>query len=687
MNRLAKAGSPYLLQHANNPVDWYPWGDEAFEKAAREGKPILLSIGYSACHWCHVMERESFENMDIAAVMNDFFVNIKLDREEHPEIDQLYMEAAQYLNGNAGWPLNCFLLPDRRPFYTGTYFPPTPAHGRPSWLQVLLNISKVWEQRREVVIEQAERLSKLVADENANNGSKITISSEISETVSIDLTSAFENISSQLDWQNGGFGSSPKFPMFNSIRFLLHYYYITGEETALEFAELSILKMCRGGIFDQLGGGIARYSTDDYWLVPHFEKMLYDNAQFLITACQLISIRPNSEIREAIDLTWRFLNEELKDLTGFYYAALDADSEGEEGKFYVWSKDSFDIICEEHAELVGKFLDISQEGNWEGTTILNRKLNHSEFANKNHLEYSDWISIWKKRRADLFEMRKLRIHPALDDKIILSWNALILSAKIQYARINPENQMYAEDALNFLDLLLGNFLQEDGSLRRVIMKGEPLHAGNLDDYAYVIKGILDLYQISQNNDLLSLAHKLLIKVDEEFASKESPFFFYTPQNNKEVFARKIDLFDNTIPSGNAVMASVFLDYGLLTTDTVFMDRARNMLKAIEREMIRYPSSYGEWLTQACRASVELYLIYPIKGEAHQQYLALKSLFLPNCLLSSKTGSLTLIEEEDKGVGKKGNDDGFYLCRQDACELPAADLNELLNRIMPPKGKN
>jgi len=684
MNRLADSGSPYLLQHAHNPVDWYPWSDEAFEKAAKENKPVLLSIGYSACHWCHVMERESFENPDIANVMNEFFVNIKLDREEHPEIDQIYMEAAQYLNGNAGWPLNCFLLPDRRPFYSGTYFPPAPVHGRPSWLQVLTNIAKVWEQKRPLAVDQAERLTKLIQEEGKNefHDSLSKDTGNISIGLS-DLELAYNNIVKQFDWKHGGFGNAPKFPMFNSIRFLLHYYYLTGQEEALNYAEHSMVQMCRGGIFDQLAGGMARYSTDDYWLAPHFEKMLYDNAQFILTACQLNSIKSNSELMEAVAATWSFLDNEMKAPNGLYYAALDADSEGVEGKYYVWEKDEFDRICGNDSGLMSRFLDVSQEGNWEGKNILNRKWSHTEFLKEFDLEIDTWRKIWDTCRLGLLNERRKRIRPGLDDKIILSWNALLLSARIHWAKAFPENEELIIECRHFLDLLLREFLHQDGTLRRVIMKGQVFHSGNLDDYAYLIRAIMDLYMLTQDDDLLNLAGELIGKVQKEFGGIEGSYYYYSSESNKEVFIRKVDLYDNTIPSGNAVMSSILLDYGLIRADMKSMEAAMKMVVSTRKDMVRYPTAYGEWLTQSVRLAAGPFLVFPINEQDEQQFFELKSLFLPNCIVSSIAQKQTLneIDFKTEDQNKRGME-GFYICRGDSCEMPARNLNELLDRIIP-----
>ncbi|HNM26462.1 MAG TPA: thioredoxin domain-containing protein, partial [Saprospiraceae bacterium] len=486
MNRLRHETSPYLLQHAGNPVNWYAWKPEALARARVENKPILVSIGYSTCHWCHVMEHESFENEDIAAFMNDNFVCIKVDREERPDVDAIYMEACQILNGSGGWPLNCFLTPDCRPFYAGTYFPPRPAHNRPSWLQVLQHMSRVWESEREKVYEQAERLTARIRGNDEvfvqgmgpESAGEAPFPADLPDTI-------FARMRDSFDRAEGGFGGAPKFPSTMAIQYLLNYHWFTRQPEALEHALLSLDKMIQGGIYDQIGGGFARYSTDREWLAPHFEKMLYDNALLVGVLAEAYKLTKKDLYRETIEETLEYIRRDMTHPEGGFYSAEDADSEGEEGKFYVWDKAEIDQLLGEEAALFCDFYDISESGNWEHVNILRRLRSYEAYASANDLDLADLKQRLRAGRERLFVRRAERVRPGLDDKILLGWNALMASAyAAAFTALGREE--YRQAALRNLDFCLEKFAQPGGEgLFHTWKNAQAQYDAFLDDYAFL----------------------------------------------------------------------------------------------------------------------------------------------------------------------------------------------------------
>ena len=424
-NRLIHETSPYLLQHAHNPVDWYPWGDEAFERARAEDKPVLVSIGYAACHWCHVMERESFEHEEVAAIMNELFINIKVDREERPDVDHIYMDAVQAMSGSGGWPLNVFLTPDRKPFYGGTYFPTQRAFNRPSWTEVLHSLSNAYKTQKQEILQQAEQLTEHL---KASNAFGLSVTDPAGLFTEGNITEAYHNIMHQADRQWGGFGKAPKFPQTFAIGFLLRYAHLEGVEEARQQALLSLDKMKQGGIYDHVGGGFARYSTDTEWLVPHFEKMLYDNALLVSVLAEAYQLTDDERYEEVIEETLQFVERELMHAEGGFYSALDADSEGEEGRFYVWSEEEIQQVLGPEAELFCAYFDVSEKGNWEGKNILWVKVPLHQFALERNMDPALLASFIIRSKQKLLEQRSKRVRPQLDDKILLGWNALMASA-------------------------------------------------------------------------------------------------------------------------------------------------------------------------------------------------------------------------------------------------------------------
>ncbi|MGI9160077.1 MAG: thioredoxin domain-containing protein, partial [Saprospiraceae bacterium] len=539
MNHLQYETSPYLLQHAHNPVQWYAWKPEALEKARREQKPILVSIGYSTCHWCHVMERESFENPDIAAFMNEHFVNIKVDREERPDLDAIYMEACQILTGSGGWPLNCFLTPDGRPFYAGTYYPPRPAYNRPSWLQVLQHLSNAWESQREAVFEQAEKLLDHILRQD-----DILIGKPEQNPVSPfgpagpggALETIFYQMRDRFDRLEGGFGGAPKFPSTMAIRYLLGYYWFSGREEALEHALLSLDKMIHGGIYDQLGGGFARYATDRAWLVPHFEKMLYDNALLVALLAETVKLlQSDAELahkhaaqletyRETLEETLDYIAREMMHPEGGFYAAQDADSEGVEGKFFVWEKEEIDAALGAESPLFCAFYGVTAEGNWEHRNILWRAQgDYGTYAAAQGLEVQELKKRLAACRGQLFRLRAGRVWPGLDDKLLLGWNALMVSG---YAAAFTATgaDAYQTAAQRALDFILVHFDDGTGGLLHTWKAGKAQYAALLDDYALLIAALTDVYQIAFDPKYLSAAGRYTEFVFRHFSDPDTGVF-------------------------------------------------------------------------------------------------------------------------------------------------------------------
>ncbi|MBC7850313.1 MAG: thioredoxin domain-containing protein, partial [Chitinophagaceae bacterium] len=542
-NRLAKETSPYLLQHAHNPVDWYPWGEEALAKAKSEQKPILVSIGYAACHWCHVMEKESFEDVATAELMNELFVNIKIDREERPDLDHIYMDAVQAMSGSGGWPLNVFLTPETKPFFGGTYFPPVRAFNRSSWKEVLSGVAEAYRERRTEVEEQADQLTNHLIQAN---GFGLQAGGIVSFSVDA-AKETYQNLMKNADKVNGGFGKAPKFPQTFSIRFLLHHFYYTDNQDALTQACLSLDKMIYGGIYDQIGGGFARYSTDDEWLAPHFEKMLYDNALILDALCEAYQATGNELYKKIIRQTAAFMEREWLSPEGGFYSALDADSEGEEGKFYVWSKEEVKQVLGEDADLFCEFFDISERGNWEHKNILRINVPIQPFALLKGRKVEEVNAILERGAVLLMNQRSTRVRPQLDDKILLSWNALAVGSYCRmFAALGDE--VFLERAVKTMEFLLNQF-RAGHMFCHTYKNGEARQPAFLDDYAYLIQSLILLQEVSSDAGYLQTARELTELVIREFGEEETGFFFYTHANQQDVILRKKEIYDGAVPSG------------------------------------------------------------------------------------------------------------------------------------------
>jgi uncharacterized protein len=693
MNKLINETSPYLLQHAHNPVDWYAWKPEAFERAKVEDKPILVSIGYSTCHWCHVMERESFEVVDTAAFMNAHFINIKVDREERPDVDQIYMEACQVISGGGGWPLNCFLTPDGRPFFAGTYYPPEPAYQRPSWLQLLTNMVNAFKTQRQVVEEQADKLTDIIRNADANfikKGTSFENSLKNAENTegpfSRDkLDNIYYALRERFDRADGGFGGAPKFPSTFCIQFLLDYYFYTQNEVALAHAELSLIKMIQGGIYDQLGGGFARYATDREWLIPHFEKMLYDNALILNNLCDVYKITKKDIYRETIEETLAFIEREMKappapqsgDLSGGFYSAYDADSEGVEGKFYVWQKKEIEAILGEDAALFCAFYDVTEEGNWEETNILWRHKSYEEFATASGINILDLKEKLKISRDKLFKIRDLRIKVGLDDKILLSWNALIISSYAKaYEALNTEG--YKKIAVEGLGFIFNKFRKTELEFYHTYKEGKAQYDAFLEDYAYLIEAILDVYQITFEKRYIFEAKALADYVLDNFFDSNDNLFYFTSEKQTDIILRKKDLYDNATPSGNSTMVKNLQRLGVMLDDKKYKTLSVNMLQAVGDVIERYPSGFAKWASGFLSVVFPPYEIAIVGNNAFEKVLQINALFLPNKIVVASV-------EEDNTLpllaGKANKDDTYiYVCQDYACKMPAKTVNEMQNLL-------
>jgi uncharacterized protein YyaL (SSP411 family) len=682
-NALIHETSPYLLQHAHNPVNWFPWGEEALQKAKAEDKPILVSIGYAACHWCHVMERESFEDESTAALMNEYFISIKIDREERPDLDHIYMDAVQAMSGSGGWPLNVFLTPDTKPFFGGTYFPPVRAHNRASWKEVLEGIHKSYAEKKNEVVAQAENLVAHMSSANAfgiqKPGEAILFSGEQLQMIA-------EGILANADKEWGGFGAAPKFPQSFSIQYLLRHYHFTKQENALQQALLSLDKMIDGGIYDQLGGGFARYSTDNEWLAPHFEKMLYDNALLIGVLSEAYQLTKNKKYADTIRHTLAFIEREMLSSEGGFYSALDADSEGVEGKFYVWSKKEIDELLGDEAQLFSDFYDVSQEGNWEHASIL-RVLKPLTLFTQEHarLQTPDSrlteAAISEKLSASrkiLMSYRSKRIRPQLDDKILLGWNALMNTAYSKaYAALG--DVAYKEMAVRNMRFLESKFPANDGSWQHTYKNGAARIGAFLDDYAYLIQSYIHLQEITGNGEYLIKAEKLTAWVIGYFEEEETGFFFYTNKHQSDVIVRKKEVYDGAVPSGNAVMVHNLLYLSIVFDKPEWAERTHDLIRSLNRAITRYPGSFGVWaLAQQLitQGMVEI----AITGQHAEEGLSpVLGKFIPNKILQ--------VEETNSHffpllAGKTGvaKERAFYLCKNYACKAPFLKVEDLLANV-------
>ena len=678
-NRLSNETSPYLLQHAHNPVDWYPWGQEALEKARAEDKPILLSIGYSACHWCHVMERESFENEEIAQLMNENFVNIKVDREERPDLDQIYMNAVQLMTRHGGWPMTVFLTPEGVPFYGGTYFPPEDRYNMPGFPRILTAISEAYRTRPDEVAETAvSMLAEL---------RRMDIARSSKETISIDLLDrAVSQLARSYDEKYGGFGSAPKFPAPMNLEFLLRAFYRTGNREAFEMVEHTARRMAEGGMYDQLGGGFHRYSTDARWLVPHFEKMLYDNALLSRLYLHLYQQTKEDFYRRITEETLDYVLREMTDESGGFYSTQDADSEGHEGKFFVWTPDEVrEILGEEDAALFCSFYDITPGGNFEGNSILNINDPLNQVAKDENVPPEHLRMALERGRKKLFEVRERRIKPGRDEKILTSWNGLMLASFAEAGAVLERND-YVDAARRNARFVLGN-LRRDRLLLRTYKDGQAKLNGYLEDYSFFAFGLLMLYQATGEMEWLKESQSIVERMNEEFWDEEQGGFYYTGSSHEELIVRSKDYFDNATPSGNSAAADVLLRLGILTAREDYTRKAVTIFRLLRDTLERYPSGFGRLL-----CALDFYLSSPkeiaIIGVAQQEdtQSLLREVwgrYLPNKVVAlSEEGDahsaevVPLLKERTSLNGKAT----AYVCEHYACQRPVTSPEDLAAQL-------
>ncbi len=669
-NRLIKEKSPYLLQHAYNPVEWFPWGDEAFEKARRENKPIFLSIGYSTCHWCHVMERESFENIEIAAIMNKYFVCIKVDREERPDVDNVYMTAAQAIGGGGGWPLSLFLTPEKGPFFSGTYFPPEDRYGRRGFKSVLLHIAEEWKERAPTLNDYGNKVIAFLNQEKSQ-GEKADLSEKV-------LEKAFNTNASNFDPEYGGFSQGNKFPMGHNLSFLLRYWKRSKDKTALHMVTKTLDMIAGGGIYDQIGGGFHRYTTEPTWLVPHFEKMLYDQALLVYTYLEAYQITKSENYKRIIKESLEYVLRDMTHPEGGFYSAEDADSEGDEGKFYVWGKNEIlRILGQKEGELFCKYYGVTEGGNFEGKNILTTRVSLTEFAQKIKIQKPDLISKLSKSKIKLLNTREQRVRPHLDDKIMTDWNGLMITA-FSFASQILDEPKYAEAAIRSARFVLKNIQQKDGRLLKRWREGQADHLGLVEDYAFFINGLIDLYQATFDAQWLEEAIRLAGEMKRLFWDRENGGFFLSPKDGEDLITNPKEIYDGAIPSGNSVAALAFARLSQLTMKQEFQKTGDDLLKSFSVQIRNNPSAFPQMLIALdfqLGPSMEIVIAGSRENIETKKFLRiLHGQFIPGkVIIIHDPGEQGKIIEALvpflKDQIQINNKTTFYICENYSCKMP------------------
>ena len=674
-NRLINETSPYLLQHAHNPVDWYPWGNEALERARKEDKPILLSIGYSACHWCHVMERECFESEEIARLMNQNFINIKVDREEHPDLDAIYMEAVQVITGSGGWPLTVFLTPQGKPFYGGTYFPPEERQGLPGFPRVLQTVAQAYTSRRGEVEAAAEQVV-------AHLNRALEVQHGVEPLTTSMLSTAYIALKAIFDAENGGFGSAPKFPQPMILEFLLRYHHRSSDKDALLIVEHTLERMASGGIYDQIGGGFHRYSVDARWLVPHFEKMLYDNALLSHLYLHAYQATGKQLYRRIVQETLDYVLRELTDKGGGFYSTQDADSEGVEGKYYTWTLEEVKaVLGENEGALVSRHLDITEQGNFEGGNVLSQVINTKALAGELGVAYEELEARIATAKARLLERRAHRVPPHRDEKILTGWNGLMLASLAEAASV-LDREDYLEAAISNATFLM-QALREDELLKHSYKDGQAKGDGYLQDYAFLCQGLLSLYEATFGERWLKAAIELGQAMLDRFWDETHGCFYDTAHGQEALVVRPRSIYDNALPSGSAAAAFVLLHLARLTGNSDYESPATAALRSVQELIIQYPLGFGHWL-----CALDFYLSQPKEiavvgrpGDPGMKSLmnVITKRYLPNKVLVggdpdelARTTSIPLLH--DRGMVQ--NRPTVYLCESYVCRAPITYPNTL-----------
>ncbi len=687
-NRLAKEKSPYLLQHATNPVDWFPWGEEAFEKAKKEDKPIFLSIGYSTCHWCHVMAHESFEDPEVAKLMNETFVNIKVDREERPEIDNIYMAVCQMITGSGGWPLTIIMDADKKPFTAGTYFPKESRFGRIGMLELIPRIKGYWDNNRDELSVTANEVIKQLQNIHVTQGE------ELNQDI---LDEAFKEADLLFDEKNGGFKGAPKFPTPHKLLFLLRYWKRSGNAKALAIVEKTLKAMRSGGIFDHIGFGFHRYSTDSVWLLPHFEKMLYDQALLVIAYIEAYNATNNNEYKNTVEEVFTYIARDMTALNGGFYSAEDADSEGEEGKFYTWSNDELvDILGDESANFISKIYNFENEGNFKdqatqektGTNIPHLTKTISEIAEDYGLTLGETQTKIMKIRKQLFEVREKRIHPHKDDKILTDWNGLMIAAYALAGRILDNND-YILAARKAVDFILNNMVNDSNRLMHRYREGEVAIPGMIDDYAFLTWGLLELYESTFDVKYLKKAIQFNNQLIQHFWDSELGGFFFTPDDGEEHIIRKKEIYDGAVPSGNSVAMLNLLRISRITANIDFEDKAVQINKAfsalIEQSLLAY-SMFLSSLEFAFGPTFEIVIVGKTDtNNTKDMVKALREVYLPNKIvlfLPEDVSNPEILEVTDfvKYKTSKENKTTAHVCINSFCKFPTNDIDKMLEML-------
>ena len=684
-NRLSLETSPYLLQHARNPVDWYPWGEEALNKAKVENKPIFLSIGYSACHWCHVMAHESFEDQEVAKIMNDNFVNIKVDREERPDIDDIYQRVCQLASGTGGWPLSVFLTPDQRPFYVGTYFPKDGGkYGMPGFMTILRQLADAYNSKQtEIDSASAEFMTAL-----SQTSRDVLASADNSEVTRSILDEGAVGLLHMADSIYGGFGQAPKFPNPMNLMFLLRYYDISGLTRFKDFVLFTCDKMAGGGIFDHLGGGFSRYSTDQKWLVPHFEKMLYDNSLLVCLYAEAYQLTKDQRYVNVVRMTLDFILREMTDTAGGFYSALDADSEGEEGKFYVWSKkEIFEILSDrQNAQIFCDYYGVTEGGNFEGKNILNVRSSVAMLAQKYSTESTRIEQILSECRTQLLRTREKRVRPSRDEKVLISWNGLAISAFVKGFMVTGDNR-YLEAAINAVENIESNLVRlgggKSGLLYHSLKDGKSQHNAYLDDYAFYASALLDLFSVESKPRYLELAIRYADYMLAHFWDENQSGFFFTSDDHEKLIVRTKNFYDLAIPSGNSAAALVLLKLHFYTQIGKYSEHANKIMRAGARAAAENPFGFGQLLI-----CIYLYIKKPLeitiikKTASSPMGRWLHSTFLPDAITAVALQQDTALLQNYSYF--KGRADVIvetaFVCRNFACSLPIETLSSLQNEI-------
>ncbi len=677
-NRLAHESSPYLLQHANNPVDWHPWGDEALEKAKADDKPVLLSIGYSSCHWCHVMAHESFEDESIAQLMNEHFVNIKVDREERPDVDAVYMRAVVAMTGRGGWPLTVFLTPGGRPFFGGTYFPPESRHGLPAFRQVLLSVSRSYQERRDDILRSAQDIVAHIVDQDL---SPIAPDVELSPSI---LDQATRKLTQQFDATHGGFGGAPKFPQAMVLHFLLRENYRSGNSLALRVVERTLEKMARGGIYDQLGGGFHRYSVDERWLVPHFEKMLYDNALLSRVFVRAYHATGKPLYRRIAQETLDYVAREMASPDGGFYSAQDADSEGEEGKFFVWTPDEIqDALGDEEGALVNQYFDVTEAGNFEGKNVLSVPRDPDVVAHLAGVSMEHLEEVVSRGRQRLFALREGRVHPFRDEKVITSWNGLMLASFAEAARVLDEER-YRQVAIRNADFILGE-LRRDGQLYRIHSAGGSKIKAHLEDYACLADGLLALYEATFDERWFLEARALVDDMIPRFKDSQGTGFYDT-DGGEALITRPRSWDDNPLPSGNSMAADVLLRLAALTGEGQYEQLAEGILTAMSSTMTQHPLGFGHLLSALdfyLSAPEEIAIVGdPASDETRELLKVVYGTYRPGKVVAVGLPNDDGEEAVPLLAGRRQLDGRAtaYVCQHFACQAPVTDPEELRAQV-------